>query len=607
MEELNTPIFAQAKVEYTKQLIEILYPHIFDGIQSIYDESKIIYSTKTGTPILLLFRELLEKVPIWNGEIIDSECSRIINNSKCDWIDDLITAVFISHTKILTSIGPNQSFQKINVTIPKTSSFIHKCYINVARELWKNPYLLNENVPGHEYQRNSKEIENIIKYCVENTIRHLLPIKDILKEHLDNENDNLLNQKEELKKLLREELKELKSLKEDNKKAVDEQDSDDAEDTEAKDEDTKKDFDTELLKDALEEDALKEDALKEDKGPVIVKEQDTVEEKEEQSDKTEDTTEDKIADKTEDKKDSNADQNGGADGDDEDDLLPDIKKELEKIIAEDNELPLIMPAPSEAEPTSEPTFSSSDDPSDEQVAKQCSDIVVNDITIPVEVPGEKKEDEKLGTEMKYDNVDIVSEDQKTVQEKQSQMSKLMQNKDLMEVNVIKSNEISTAQENVSMPTTLSQPSPSMPAVAPATIPAPVPAPEPTAEVKPSFSLNNLYPNMSSPETKTESQPQPEPESKPTNLSLSKIPETEIKVEKVSSEPIVKTPEEPKSPRKEQVAVDNKENDIDETSSLAHFFQDMKDIAVKKGIPIETNAEKKFTLFEDAPEVEKVGA
>ena len=602
MEELNTPIFAQAKVEYTKQLIEILYPHIFDGIKSIYDESKIIYSTKTGTPILLLFRELLEKVPIWNGEIIDSECSRIINNSKCDWIDDLVTAVFISHTKILTSIGPNQSFQKINVTIPKTSSFIHRCYINVARELWKNPYLLNESVPGHEYQRNSKEIENIIKYCVENTIRHLLPIKEILKEHLDNENDNLLSQKEELKKLLRE---ELKSLKEDNKKAVDQEDSDDAddaaEDTETKDENAEKDFDEELLKDALEEDALKGD-----KGPVIVKEEDTVEQKGDQkSDKTEDKTDDKTDDKTGDKggdkvKDLTEDKKGDEDGDD---LLPDIKKELEKIIAEDNELPLIMPAPSEPEPASEPTFSSSDDPSDEQVAKQCSDIVVNDITIPVEVPGEKKEDEKLGTEMKYDNVDIVSVDQKKVQEKQSQMSKLMQNKDLMEVNVIKSNDISTAQEHVSSPST---PSLSMPATAPAT----VPAPEPTAPTsKPSFSLNNLYPNMSSPETKTESQPepQPQPQSKPTNLSLSKIPETEIKVEKVSSEPIVKAPEEPKSPRKEQVAVDNKENDIDETSSLAHFFQDMKDIAVKKGIPIETNAEKKFTLFEDAPEVEKVGA
>ena len=28
MEELNTPIFAQAKVEYTSQLVDILYPSI---------------------------------------------------------------------------------------------------------------------------------------------------------------------------------------------------------------------------------------------------------------------------------------------------------------------------------------------------------------------------------------------------------------------------------------------------------------------------------------------------------------------------------------------------------------------------------------------------
>ena len=445
MEELNTPIFAQAKVEYTKQLIEILYPHIFDGIKSIYDESKIIYSTKTGTPILLLFRELLEKVPIWNGEIIDSECSRIVNNSKCDWIDDLITAVFISHTKILTSIGPNQSFQKINVTIPKTSSFIHKCYINVARELWKNPYLLNESVPGHEYQRNSKEIENIIKYCVENTIRHLLPIKEILKEHLDNENDNLLSQKEELKKLLREELKDLKALKEDDKK----EDTEDTEDDGYNDNDEKK-FNESLLKDALED---------EDKGPVIVKEEDDkIDDKTEDKiedtpadtseDKTEDTPVDTSEDKTEDKIEDKTDEG------EDDDLLPDIKKELEKIIAEDNELPLIMPA-SEPEPTSEPasepTFASSDDPTDEQVAKQCSEIVVNDITIPVSLPGERKETEKLGTEVKYDNVDIVSEDQKKIQEKQAKMNKLMQSKDLVEVNVIKSNEISTTQDNVSSP------------------------------------------------------------------------------------------------------------------------------------------------------------
>ena len=87
MEDTNIPVFAQAKIEYTKQLIDILYSHMFDGIKSIYDESKIIFSKKTTVPILLIFRELLEKVPIWNNEIIDSECSRIMEVSNCDWIE----------------------------------------------------------------------------------------------------------------------------------------------------------------------------------------------------------------------------------------------------------------------------------------------------------------------------------------------------------------------------------------------------------------------------------------------------------------------------------------------------------------------------------------
>jgi hypothetical protein len=185
MDDINVPVFAQAKLEYTKQLIDLMYSHFNDGITSIYDESKVIYSNRTGTPVLIIFRSLLEKVPLWNSEIIDSETDRIMRSSKCDWLDDLITAVFISHTRILMSIGPNQSFKKINVTIPKTTSFVHKTYINISREFWKNPYLFNENVPGHEYQRNMKLVEDMIKLGIEDTIRRELPVKDILREHLD--------------------------------------------------------------------------------------------------------------------------------------------------------------------------------------------------------------------------------------------------------------------------------------------------------------------------------------------------------------------------------------------------------------------------------------
>ena len=35
------------------------------------------------------------------------------------------------------------------------------------------------NVPGHEYQRNMKQLEDIIKLTIEDTIRRQLPIKEI--------------------------------------------------------------------------------------------------------------------------------------------------------------------------------------------------------------------------------------------------------------------------------------------------------------------------------------------------------------------------------------------------------------------------------------------
>ena len=128
MDDSNVPIFAQAKLEYTKQLVDVLYMNMYDGIRSIYDDSKQLYARKATTSIIYVFRSLLEKVPKWNTEIIDSETERIMKASKCDWLDDLLTAVFISHTRILMSIGPNQNYNKINVTIPKTTTFIHKTY-----------------------------------------------------------------------------------------------------------------------------------------------------------------------------------------------------------------------------------------------------------------------------------------------------------------------------------------------------------------------------------------------------------------------------------------------------------------------------------------------
>ena len=254
----NNSIFVQAKIEYTKQLVNTLKPQMYDGIKSIYDDAKEIYKSNSSTSLLFIFRTLLEKIPEWNNELILNETDRIIECSKCDWLDELVTAVYISHTKILMSIG-NSNSNKINLTIPKLINFIHKCYINIAREIWKNPLLFSEDISGYEYQKNMNVIESIICNCIENTIRISLPVKEILKEHLDindsktssNSNENkLLN---ELKELL------LNSKKQELVENNENKDEDDVEDDVEQDDEVEKDSEESNDKELEEEKEVEEE------------------------------------------------------------------------------------------------------------------------------------------------------------------------------------------------------------------------------------------------------------------------------------------------------------------------------------------------------------
>ena len=61
---------------------------------------------------------------------------------------------------------------------------MHLCYIECAREFWKNPYLFSENVTRYEYQRNIRDCDTIISEAINETIRKQLPVKHILKEYL---------------------------------------------------------------------------------------------------------------------------------------------------------------------------------------------------------------------------------------------------------------------------------------------------------------------------------------------------------------------------------------------------------------------------------------
>jgi hypothetical protein len=192
----------ETKNEYTIHLVNILTPLIFEGIQSIYIEALNISNTDN---VLKIFQSFLKRIPKWNNELINKEASRITNSTQSyGWLNDLVKATIKANLVILiynptvktqTKID-NSFYQNINIT-----DFIHKVYCECARELWNNPDLLFHNYPPLEIKRNQRKCLSIIKDCIREAIRKLIPVRHILKIYLG-EDIELNNVNDEFEKVL---------------------------------------------------------------------------------------------------------------------------------------------------------------------------------------------------------------------------------------------------------------------------------------------------------------------------------------------------------------------------------------------------------------------
>ena len=177
MDYLN--LLVDTKREFSIYLINNLSPEISKGIYSIYFNCKNRVEEKNN--ILISFQQVLSEIPNWNSSVIYNETIRIKN--KIPYIEDLLTAVFISNMRLLCSIKNKN--KQIKVKVPKLEIFIHKCYIEIAEAFWSYTYLFNENINKLDIQKNKRQIVITIKNSIEEVIRKSLPIKTILKDYLE--------------------------------------------------------------------------------------------------------------------------------------------------------------------------------------------------------------------------------------------------------------------------------------------------------------------------------------------------------------------------------------------------------------------------------------
>lgn len=133
----------------------------------------------------MTFQNFLSRVPKWNEEIVNAEVEKIKKDSGCDYLEDLITCVHVIQLKALTCIRVGMKHKAIDIDIPKLGNFIHKIYILLARKLYTNVYLYEENIPPLDVQRNNRELEVLIRECIMEAVRDSIPVETILKAYLD--------------------------------------------------------------------------------------------------------------------------------------------------------------------------------------------------------------------------------------------------------------------------------------------------------------------------------------------------------------------------------------------------------------------------------------
>ena len=178
----------QMSTEFVKQsmrdnLTRVLVPHVSDGLWSIYDNAvKACQRNGQMEKTLQTFQNLLTRVPQWSTEVLDKEVDRIIQASKCDYIDDLLLGVFVSYIRAFATLQQSDATHvNIEFERPSVSKFIHSYYIACARKCWSQAYLFKTigGVSAEQQARNRRDIDNLLDVTVGEVIDSFIPWREI--------------------------------------------------------------------------------------------------------------------------------------------------------------------------------------------------------------------------------------------------------------------------------------------------------------------------------------------------------------------------------------------------------------------------------------------
>jgi hypothetical protein len=178
MEVLN-----DAERRYSRKLVDAMLPEIIEVLVTMWEDTK--KETK-DRKFVENYRQNLRKIKSeWSNVKVKEHVSNILK--QCPLFPRLIAAVFVIHVKILSSIRIDKSSKKINLKLPSNDVFVHTSFIECARDLYDDPYVITDEKSPSERR---EELTRRFTKCIRETIENLVPLEDIMNSYFPKDIDD---------------------------------------------------------------------------------------------------------------------------------------------------------------------------------------------------------------------------------------------------------------------------------------------------------------------------------------------------------------------------------------------------------------------------------
>ena len=172
----NIELLLDNKKEYLAHINDILIPNYSKELLRIYN------NVVNSDTVLKDFQIILSKISNYNHIQIKELYDNIIEKNDYSYFPDLLKATITTIVNINMVMNEMENI-KVKIRIPTPENFIHSCFVAIARNLWKKPYLLYHKVRSIERQYNINQLEKIIQNSILYTIRSIIPMDKIVQSY----------------------------------------------------------------------------------------------------------------------------------------------------------------------------------------------------------------------------------------------------------------------------------------------------------------------------------------------------------------------------------------------------------------------------------------